>query len=85
MMGHHHHRYILLKFVVVCIFLFIAFWYGVQIGEIKGALGMTPFGSHERGGMMMQANMMGGNGGWTAPATGTMPATGTTTGTTTAQ
>ncbi len=45
MMGHigHKNRHKLLKFVVVLIFMFMSFSLGVHFGEIKGALGITPF------------------------------------------
>lgn len=38
----HKRKHYLLKLAVGCIFLFMAFWIGVQMGEIKGALGITP-------------------------------------------
>jgi hypothetical protein len=61
MMGHigRKNRHRLLKFVVVLIFMFMAFCLGVQFGEIKGALGITPF-SHYRG-EQQQMKMMYGN------------------------
>jgi hypothetical protein len=54
-MMHFKHKHYMLKFVVGMILLFMAFWIGVQMGEIKGALGMTPqYRSmmYQRGGMM---------------------------------
>jgi predicted phage tail protein len=33
------HKHHMLKFVVGAIFMFMAFWIGVQLGEIKGAVG----------------------------------------------
>lgn len=49
-------RHKLLKFVVIMIFMFMAFCIGVQFGEIKGALGITPF-SHSK--QMMRSNYSG--------------------------
>ena len=57
-------RHKLLKFVVVLIFMFMSFSFGIQIGEIKGALGITPW-SHKYQPMMNQSQMMYGNqSGW---------------------
>lgn len=64
MMGHigHKNRHKLLKFVVIAIFMFMSFSIGVHFGEIKGALGITPF-SYERSmrGNYGAQNMMYGN------------------------
>jgi hypothetical protein len=45
MMGHigRKNRYKLLKAVVFFIFMFMAFSVGVHLGQIKGALGISPF------------------------------------------
>ena len=59
-MDKHYHRHTFMKFVVVCIFMFMAFWLGVQLGEVRGALGFTPM-SARYGGMnhgMMSGQMM---------------------------
>ena len=60
MMGHigRKNRHKLLKFVVIVIFMFMAFSIGVQFGEIKGALGITPFSRYRA---MQQQNMMYNN------------------------
>ncbi len=62
MMGHigHKNRHKLLKFVVIVIFMFMSFSIGVHFGEIKGALGITPFSQQYNHGYKTQ-NMMYGN------------------------
>ena len=38
-----YRHHLAMKFIVGCIFIFMAFWFGVQMGEIKGALGLSPY------------------------------------------
>ena len=57
----HKHKHHLLKLAVGIIFLFMAFWIGVQLGEIKGALGLSEMQGYH--GRTMQPQMMyGGQG-----------------------
>lgn len=57
MMGHlgNKNRYKLLKFVVILILMFMAFYIGVQFGEIKGGLGLGSHGKYQK---MMRTNYM---------------------------
>ncbi len=63
MMGHigHKNRHKLLKFVVIVIFMFMSFSIGVHFGEIKGALGITPFSQYKQMHGYNSQNMMYGN------------------------
>lgn len=51
-------RYKLLKLLVIFLFMYMAFSFGVHLGEIKGALGITPFGQKYNKQMMYQSNWM---------------------------